>query len=376
MINITYVYAGNRKVKFENKNFDSRDFFYGLTFFDNKNFNLNIIEPIENNSMAGKALSFIDMFFKKVLNLPVYTREFLNINNIKTLLKSDKIILVNETTFCSLAPLLLFLKLFKNIEVYVFVMGLYSKKLRFPYLEKLHFLIIKIFILTSTNILFLGKGEFDKANLTHKSISSKFILFPFYIDFRFWNSKYNIDIKERNKILFVGNDGNRDYKLFLEIVKILKNYQFVAITNNPLILNNKLPNLELPNKNKTYLSDKELKNYYLNCKFVILPLKNSFQPSGQSVSLQTMASKRAVLLSYTDGFWDQTNFINNEDIKFIFKNNVSSWVSTIKEVYNDQNFLTGLEKKGYENVKYNLNMDIFRKKLFELLNINNFTDTW
>jgi len=36
MINITYVYAGNRKLKFENKNFESKDFFYGLTFFDNK----------------------------------------------------------------------------------------------------------------------------------------------------------------------------------------------------------------------------------------------------------------------------------------------------------------------------------------------------
>ena len=57
---------------------------------------------------------------------------FISIQNIKILLKTDKLILVNETTYCSLAPLLLIIKLFKRIDVYVFVMGLYSKKLRFP----------------------------------------------------------------------------------------------------------------------------------------------------------------------------------------------------------------------------------------------------
>ena len=124
--------------------------------------------------------------------------DFISIKNIKILLKTDKLILVNETTFCSLAIILFILKIFKKIDVYVFVMGLYSKKLRFPIFKFLHYSIIKFFISTCNNLFFLGEGEYKKAKQIHTKFSQKFVLFPFYIDTSFWKK----DLENNKRIIF------------------------------------------------------------------------------------------------------------------------------------------------------------------------------
>ncbi len=43
MKNITFIYAGNRRDNYINKNIEAKDFYYGLFSFQNKN-NINIIE--------------------------------------------------------------------------------------------------------------------------------------------------------------------------------------------------------------------------------------------------------------------------------------------------------------------------------------------
>ena len=179
MTNITYVFSGNRKNRYYQKKFEAREFFYGLNLFDNENINLEIIEPISSNFPPKIIFKYLDKIFQKIFNLPVYMNVFISIQNIKILLKTDKLILVNETTYCSLAPLLLIIKLFKRIDIYVFVMGLYSKKLRFPVLKKIHFLLIKLFNTSVKKLMFLGEGELKKAIKIHKSNKNKFLLFPF-----------------------------------------------------------------------------------------------------------------------------------------------------------------------------------------------------
>ena len=78
--------------------------------------------------------------------------------------------------------------------------------------------------------------ELDRAKKVDKKNSSKFILFPFCVDAEFWKLIKNINLSERKEILFVGNDGNRNPELFLEIVDRFKNIQFRAVTNIEEIL--------------------------------------------------------------------------------------------------------------------------------------------
>ena len=376
MTNITYVFSGNRKNRYYQNEFEAREFFYGLDLFDNKNINLEIIEPINNNFPPKIILIYLDKIFQKIFNLPVYMSVFFSIQNIKILLKTDKLILVNETTFCSLAPLLWVIKLFKKIDVYVFVMGLYSKKLRFPFLKKVHFLLIKLFNSSAKKLMFLGEGELKKALKIHKYKKNKFLLFPFSIDTEFWNDIQQDDkddeIQTRDTILFVGNDGNRDAELFLRIVDNLKEINFTAVTNIDILLDSKLPNLNVikGSYGSSSLSDTKLKQLYLNSKLVILPLKESSQPSGQSVTLQALSCGRQVLISDTDGFWDRSNFKNNNNIYFVKENNYKSWSNRIIQVLSDKENLKISQKNGQELVFNLYTLENFKNKLFEIIELD------
>jgi len=287
------------------------------------------------------------------------------------LLKTDKLILVNETTFCSLAPALLIIGIFKKIDIYVFVMGLYSKKLRFSRLKFLHFFFIRVFNKTVKKLMFLGDGELSRAKSIHPKNIDKFQLFPFSVDTDFWTHQKNSKTLKNGYILFVGNDSNRDPKTFLKIVKELDYLEFKAVTNISSILNANFKNLTVHEGSfgSSNLSDSELRDIYSNAKLVILPLKNSSQPSGQSVTLQAMSCSKPVMISKTDGFWDEKEFINNREILFVDNNQTTHWVQNIKTIYDNEEFLKKIEKNGLELVRNNYNLDIFKIKLLKTLEL-------
>ena len=49
-------------------------------------------------------------------------------------------------------------------------------------------------------------------------------------------------------------------------------------------------------------------------------MKESLQPSGQSVALQSIACGTPVLITKTGGFWDNKNFKDKDNIFFAMKN--------------------------------------------------------
>jgi glycosyltransferase involved in cell wall biosynthesis len=54
------------------------------------------------------------------------------------------------------------------------------------------------------------------------------------------------------------------------------------------------------------LSDAALRELYRQSSFVVVPLKESSQPQGQSVTLQAMACGKAVVLTRTAGLWSRS----------------------------------------------------------------------
>jgi glycosyltransferase involved in cell wall biosynthesis len=54
---------------------------------------------------------------------------------------------------------------------------------------------------------------------------------------------------------------------------------------------------------RNLVSDEEIRAYYRNALFVITPLKETGQPSGQSATLQAMSCAKAVILTETSGLW-------------------------------------------------------------------------
>ena len=123
--------------------------------------------------------------------------------------------------------------------------------------------------------------------------------------------------------------------------------------------------------NKSVLTDHEIKEIYSNAALSIIPIKNSYQPSGQSVTLQSLSCGTQVIISDTEGFWDRNNFKNNKNIYFVKENNYKSWSNRINQVLSDEKNLKITQKQGKELVFNMYTLEKFKQKLLEVIELDN-----
>ena len=175
-LNITYVFGSGRKDKLLHKSYQAREFFYGVDHFINSGNNVEIIEMTKEQVQVNgfkKILRIIDKIMRRVSNLPFYFTEILSVQNFKKLTKTEKLIITNDRLALSILPFLLLIKTYKKIEIYIFVMGLFSKKKDKFLIKVIQNFIIKILLNISNNLIFLGKGEIRFAETTFSKHSKK-----------------------------------------------------------------------------------------------------------------------------------------------------------------------------------------------------------
>lgn len=362
----TFVFGFGRKEKLTSNDFQAKEFFYGYEYFTKKN-NTLIIEMEHFEHKGNKFLSFFDRVIRKLTELPIYTKDILSLKNFLILKKTDKLILTTELLGLSLLPLILLTKLFRNIDIYVIVMGLFGRNPSNKLILLFQRTTIALLSKVVTNYIFIGKGEFLEAQRQNIKIKSKFVYMPFSVDTNFWSPPPNHNFKDNNEILFVGNDGKRDYKLLLKIAETLEDFNFTIITNQ--IKNCELENVNLVQGNwgKGILTDQQMKKFYQNSLITIIPIRETFQPSGQSVALQSIACGTPVLISKTSGFWDKDLFKDGDNIFFVTKNNTNSWEVEINKLYKNQSALESCSLSGIKTVKEHLDLTKFSQNLYRLV---------
>lgn len=364
MENITYIFSTGRIEKLAKKTYEAKEFFYCYFNFIESGHKVDIIEF--NVNKKNNIIYYIDRIFNKYISLPFYMSKLLSIENFNKIKNSDKIILINESTGFSCLPFLVYFKLFGNVEIHLIAMGLYSKKIKLKIFTKIHTLFIKLLINSVDKIFFLGQGEYEQAKFVHQEKISKFYYLPFSIDESFWVKN---NIPKKNQIIFVGNDGNKDFTLVREIANKLEEFQFLIISNSNEFdsLDNK-PNVKIIKSdwNNQVISDTELKKYYEESILSIIPVKDSFQPSGQSVALQSMSMGVPVIISQTKGFWDYKLFKNLENIVFVKNNNLDDWIETIRKYSTKKDLLDEIannaEKLVHKKFKLISMYDLLTKK--------------
>ena len=114
--------------------------------------------------------------------------------------------------------MVIYLKLKKHkITTLSFVLGLFSRKPKFKIFVPIQSLYIKSFFKNIDKFIFLSQGEYEYALKQYPKYKNKYFLLPFAVDLDIWSNKKSFQRKK--KILFVGNDGFRDYKLAEELSK-------------------------------------------------------------------------------------------------------------------------------------------------------------
>ncbi len=124
----------------------------------------------------------------------------------------------------------------------------------------------------------------------------------FGVDGKFWCP--GPEDRKRRGVLAVGNDGRRDYETLLKTAALLPEVSFKIVTRISLG-SNLPPNVEHIHGDWTTVavSDKTLREFYREAACVAVPLRESVQPSGQSVAMQAMMCGAPVVMTRTSGWW-------------------------------------------------------------------------
>ena len=245
-------------------------------------------------------------------------------------------------------------------------MGLFSRTPKYKILALIQKAYIILCLKTIDQFIFLSKGEIDFAIQKYTKYKDKFHYSPFAVDLDIWKKKNK---KEEEYILFVGNDGFRNFELVEKLTNKLSEKKFIIVSEQ--INKEKLSsNSEVINGSwgDPEVNDLELRDIYQKAKLTIIPLKDSLQPSGQSVALQSIACGTPVIISETEGFWDPKNFVDNENIFFVKDNSLNNWVSLIEKVYYlELDVRNELVNSGLKTIKENYDLNNFSKKIEEII---------
>tara|TARA_B100000886_G_C20390882_1_gene478216 strand:+ start:166 stop:1275 length:1110 start_codon:yes stop_codon:yes gene_type:complete len=364
---IRYVFSSGREEKLNNPSY-AKEFFYGYDFFKDRVKDVNFIEYKTNKNIL---LNITDKILRKISNLPFYFEISHTRSNKSELKDSDLIVFTNERL--ALGSLFMLKKIKKKYETksVMICMGLFGKKTKNIISLNIQKLVINKLIREIDIIVFLSKTEKEIALKKFPTFHKKYFYIPFCVDSEFWVNE--ISTTKKNNILFIGNDGKRDYKKVIQLAKELEDYNFTFITSK--ISENEIlsPNVELikGHWNLSELTDLEMKKYYSSAQLSLIPLIDNLQPSGQSVALQSMSMKVPILISKTKGFWDFENFQNNKHLIFIENNSVEDWVKEIKSILRDDEKREKIKSNSRALIEEKFNLSVFNNELNRLISLLN-----
>ena len=149
---------------------------------------------------------------------------------------------------------------------------------------------------------------------------------PFGTDCEFWRSTTPGDAGGPD-IVSVGSDPGRDYATLLNAAGDLRLH---VVTTQPLPLDGR-PTV----RRTTSHTPRELRDIYCRARFVVIPLHDRSQPSGQSAALQAMSCGKAVILTRTRGFWGEPHLRDGENCVLVPPADPEALAGAIRRLWSD-----------------------------------------
>lgn len=183
---------------------------------------------------------------------------------------------------------------------------------------------------------------------------------PFGTDVSFWENPQPNEERQVPYVLTVGNDSNRDYELLIQSWK--PEYPELKIVTQRALPSPLPSNVQKVDSDWCFkpvkgngvdeLLDqaKELRELYRQAHFIVVPLQEAFQPSGQSVTQQGMISGKAVLVSKIKGMWNDELMKSGDNCLFVEPGSITDFQKGVEDLLKNKDLRNRLGKNGQESV--------------------------
>ncbi|MCA3245009.1 MAG: glycosyltransferase family 4 protein [Azospirillum sp.] len=138
----------------------------------------------------------------------------------------------------------------------------------------------------------------------------------FGVDTGFWTPGTEQTLAKRY-VLAIGNDLQRDWTTLVSAwspelppLRIVTRFELPPLPENVEVIRG--------GWHGGGLSDEAVRDLYRNAALVVLPIKQTIQPSGQSAGLQAMACAAPIAISDYDGLWDRPS-LRHAETCFLFR---------------------------------------------------------
>ena len=204
------------------------------------------------------------------------------------------------------------------------------------------------------HFIVLGQGALKPTQEVLKIPAERISFMPYGIDNQFWTP--GDPEEEGDYILSVGSDPARDYSLLIDAVE---DHKLRIITRKDISGYPKKSNVEI----STDYSDCELRDLFRKAKFVVTPLMDVTQPSGQSATLQAMACGKAVILTDTRGLWDLSSMRHLQNCYLVKPGDSDAMRHAIKLFIQDKEMRIELGTNAVRTVNEAYNARLFSRKI-------------
>ncbi len=206
-----------------------------------------------------------------------------------------------------------------------------------------------------------GEGEFPAMQRVFQIEPGRLRVNAFGVDGEFWTPRERPEAG--GYILAVGNDARRDYELLVRAVAELP-FRCVILTRQT-IRSALPPHVEVRTSSwhSEGITDGELRDLYRGAACVVVPLIESCQPSGQSVTLQAMACGRPVILTRTSGLWSPADMRGGENVEFVLPGDVDGLRRTIETLMNDPARRARLGQNARRTVEERFTIGAFAERM-------------
>ncbi|MGE5503300.1 MAG: glycosyltransferase family 4 protein [Actinomycetota bacterium] len=296
---VLYIYKTGRDLRLDGNAFPS-EFFFGSVELKARGLPVTWIEERGLLALAPRTVRVLRPVLRVLSALfrgfpvPLWTAVLYALGPVRALLNRADVVVATTQTFGMCLGLLRGLGVLR-CRVGFIVMGALPLNLR-PYQRR-----ILRWCLSHCEPIAISRSE--QSALAEALPGQPVHYLPFGVDLGFWAAE-DAGTAAEPYVLSIGNDRNRDFATLVAAwrpewpkLKIVTSLPVKAGQANIEVIRG--------DWRSRLLSDADIRTLFHQSLFVVIPLRQTIQPAGQSATLQAMACGKAVVVSDIEGMWDR-----------------------------------------------------------------------